>query len=112
MTDPEPVDEVAHAPADEEPEGHREDRVAGARLREVKEHPDDRAGGQEGDGGGPAREEAECDPRVVHVPDPERPDDVDGLAEAQLRDDDLLRQLVGCERRERDRERVQASGTD
>jgi hypothetical protein len=37
------------------------------------------------------------------VPDPERPGDVDGLAEAQLRDDDLFRQLIGCERRERDR---------
>ncbi len=83
MTDPEPVDEVAHAPTDEQPERNREDRMASARLREVEEHPDDCTGGQEGDGGGPAGEETECDPRVVHVPDPERPDDVDGLAEAR-----------------------------
>jgi hypothetical protein len=38
------------------------------------------------------------------VPDLERPDDVDGLAQLELADHDLLRHLVGDDGREGDRE--------
>jgi hypothetical protein len=37
------------------------------------------------------------------VPDRERPDDVDSLAEPEIRGDEVLRHLVGYDRRERDR---------
>src|SRR6185312_2040804 len=104
VADAQPVDEVSEAASDQQPERDREDRMAGARLREVEEHPDDGARREERDRGGPAREEAEGDSRVVHVPDPERADDVDRLTEPELRDDDLLGELVGRQRGERDGE--------
>ena len=107
VTDAEAVDEVPEASADQESERDRQDRMPRARLGEVEEHPQDRRRRQERDRRGPAREESERDPRVVDVPDPEGPDDVDRLPEPELRDDDLLRQLVSGERRERDREQAE-----
>ena len=55
----------------------------------------------------------ECDPRVVHVVDGERPDDIDLLADGQLARDDVLRDLVGDHGRARDeteREPLRAVG--
>ena len=81
--------------------------MARARLREVEEHPDDGPRGQERHRRRPAGEEAERDARVVHVADPEGTHDVNRLTEGELGDDDLLRQLVGCERGERDRQETE-----
>jgi hypothetical protein len=94
VADAQPVDQVPQAAADQEPESHGQDRMARPGLGEVEEHPEDGARGEERDDGGPAREEAERDPGIVHVPDVEGPNDVHGLAERKLRDDDLLRQLI------------------
>jgi hypothetical protein len=72
-----------------------------SRAGEVDEHPDDGGRGQDRDGRGPAREEPERDAGVGDVPDFEGADDVHGLAELELADYDLLRHLVGDDRRER-----------
>jgi hypothetical protein len=77
--------------------------VAGAGAREVDEHPGDRDGGDDDDGRRGVGEETEGDAGVLDVPDRERPDDVERLAEAEVRGDHVLRHLVGDDRRDRDR---------
>jgi hypothetical protein len=78
--------------------------MAGSGLGEVDQHPADGAGRRDRDDRRPAREQPEGDPRVRDVPDPQRSGNVDGVAEGQLADDDLLRELVGEEGGERDRD--------
>ena len=83
MTWPEPdaVDQVREAAADEKAERDRQHRVARAGAGEVDEHPDDRDRGEDRHRRRPAREEPERDAGVRDVVDLERADDVHGLAE-------------------------------
>ena len=85
--------------------------MAGAGLGEVDEHPDDGDRGEERDRGGPAREEAERDARVRARGGSRAARDVHGVAERELGDDDLLRQLIGDQRGNGDGQRARASGT-
>jgi hypothetical protein len=95
------VGEVAGGAADEKPERDGQDRVPGAGPGEVPDHPEDRERGQDRHDLSPGREEPEGDARVPDVVDRERPRDVDRLAELELADDQLLRELVGEDGRER-----------
>ena len=104
VAEPHPVDEVRDAAADHERETDRQHGMARAAAREVDEHPDDRERGEDDHHRGRLREQAERDARVLHVADPERPDDVDALVELQLPCDDVLGQLVRRDGGERDRE--------
>src|SRR3954468_164939 len=103
VAEPHPVEEIGEAAADHEPQRHREYGMAGAGSGEEEEHPRDGDACREDDDGGRAREEAERNPRVLHVVDPERADDVHRLVEGEVARDQVLRQLVGGDRPERDR---------
>ena len=101
--EPEPVNEVRDAAADQEPKRHRQERVASPGPREVRDHPHDCDHGEDRHCPGRVLEETERDPRVLHVVEIQRPDEVDSLAELQLSDDDRLGQLVGNDAGEADR---------
>ena len=76
VPEPDPVDEVRVAAADQEPERDRQHGMARAGAREEDEHPADRERGQHDHDRRRAREEAERDPGVLDVVDRERADDV------------------------------------
>ena len=105
--EPHAVGEVREAAADHEAERHGQHGMAGAGAREVGEHPADRDRRDDDDAGRRVREEAERDSGVLDVPDRQRPDDVDAVAERQVAGDDVLRHLVGDDGRDRDRRQQQ-----
>src|SRR5262245_28444917 len=104
VPEPDAVDEVGDAPAEDEAERDRQHRMASSGVREEHEHRADRDGGDRDHDRCAAPEEAEGDPGVLDVVDGERSDDVDALAEGEGPTDDLLRQLVGEDRGPRDDE--------
>jgi hypothetical protein len=103
VTEPKAIEEVRGATPDQESERHRQECMPRAGAGEEDEHPDHRERGERRDEGGRAREEPERDSRVLDVMDRKRPDHVGLLAEREAASDELLRQLVGGERRGRDR---------
>src|SRR5918911_2543463 len=96
------VDEVRDAAADHEPERDRQDRVPRAGAAEEAEHPRDGDAREHDHDRRRAGEEAERDPGVLDVVDRERPEDVIRLVEREPARDDVLRELVGGDRRRRD----------
>src|ERR671924_1680841 len=98
MAEPDAVGEVRRAPAEEEAERDGKDRVPASRARKEDEHPGDRDRRERDHDGRCGREEPERDPRVLHVVNRERADDVHLVAERELGRDDPLRQLVGRDR--------------
>ena len=96
------IEEVRHAAAEQQPDRDGRQPVACARAREVREHPDEREPGQADHDRKPAREDAEGDAVVAHVPERQRRRDVDRLAELQRARDRRLGDLVRDDRRDRD----------
>jgi hypothetical protein len=98
------VDQVRDAPAKDETECDRKDRMASPRTGEEPEH-QSHGGGRHGyDEACPAREQPERDPRVLDVVYRERPDDVDAVSKRERSPDYLLGDLVGGYRRPGDEE--------
>ena len=81
-----------------------QNRMSPSRASEVDEHPRDGDRGEDDDRRGRAREEPERDAGVLDVPDPERPEDVDTVAEREVRGDDPS-SSAGRRRRPRPRSR-------
>ena len=95
------IEEVRHAPAEQQPDRDGRQPVAGARAGEVGEHPDQREPGQADHDRKPAREDAEGDAVVAHVPERQRRCDVDRLAELQRARDRGLGDLIRDDRGDR-----------
>jgi len=98
------IDEVRDASAEHETERDGQHGMPTTGAREEDEH---RADGNRRDGdddGRPAPEEPERDAGVLDVIDRERADDVDAVPELERSPDDLLRELVGGDRRTGDDE--------
>ena len=98
VAQPDPVDEVREAAADQQAERGGQHRMARAGAGEEDDHPDDRGRGDERDDRRRAGEEPERDAGVLDVVDRERPDDVHRLVERERARDDVLRHLVGDHR--------------
>ena len=107
VSEPDPVGQIRDAAPDHEPERNGQNRMTGAGAREEVEHPRDGETGQEDDNRRRAREEPEGDPRVRHVVDRKRTDDVHLVVEIEAACHDRLRQLIRADAGERDRAETQ-----
>ena len=95
--------EVREAAAEQQSQGHREDRMTTSRPGEEDEHPGDGDAGEDDHAQGCSREQPERDPGVLDMVDRERSSDVGRLAQSQGRRDDCLGRLVGRNRGPGDR---------
>jgi hypothetical protein len=93
---------LENAAADDQAEYDRQQRMPRATTREEGQQADDNQGRDYSDERGPAGEEAEGDPGVLHVRERERPDDVHFLPERPAGGDETLGYLAGADGREGD----------